>query len=52
MSPIASRAMHSGYPPATVMPYPSYGSPGAYLRPGSLPGKRSFHASNPRLTVA
>lgn len=37
MSPIASRAMHSGYPPATVMPYPSYGSPGAYLRPGSLP---------------
>lgn len=51
MSPIASRAMHSGYPPATV-PYPSYGSPGAYLRPGSLPGKRSFHASNSWLTVA
>lgn len=45
MSAMAGRTMHGGYPPGNVMPYPSYGSPGAYLRPGVPPGKRSFHAS-------
>lgn len=43
MSAMSGRAMHSGYSPG-IMPYPSYGSSGAYLRPGSLPGKRPFHA--------
>ncbi|CAD6574609.1 MAG: hypothetical protein ASARMPRED_006829 [Alectoria sarmentosa] len=52
VSAMAGRTMHSGYPPGTVMPYPSYGSPVAYLRPSSLPGKRSLHASKPWLTVA
>ena len=46
MSGMASRTIHSGYPPGTVIPYSSYGSPVAYLKPGNLPGKRSFHASH------
>lgn len=44
MSAMSGRTMHSGYAPGTVMPYPSYGSSGAYLRSGSLPGKPPFHA--------
>ncbi|KAF6225948.1 hypothetical protein HO173_012671 [Letharia columbiana] len=52
VSAMAGRTMHSGYPPGTVMPYSSYGSPGAYLRPGSLTGKRSFYASKSWLTTA
>ena len=44
MSGMATRTIHSGYPPGTVLPYSSYGSPGAYLKPGSLPGKPSLHA--------
>ena len=39
MSAVAGRTMHSGYSAGTVMPYPSYGSPGTYMRPGSLPSK-------------
>ena len=45
LAAMAGRTMHSGYPPGTVMPYSSYTSPGTYLRPDSLPGKRFFHAS-------
>ncbi len=45
VSAMAGRSIHSGYPPGTVMPYSSYGSPGAYLRPSALPGKPSLHAS-------
>ena len=44
ISGMAGRTIHSGYPPGTVIPYSSYGSPGAYLKPSSLPGKRSFHS--------
>ena len=44
MAGMAARTIHSGYPLGTVMPYSSYGSPGAYLKPGSLPGKPSLHA--------
>lgn len=51
MSSMAGRIMHSGYPPGTVMPYTSYGSPGPYPRPGSLPGKRSFYALKSWLTL-
>lgn len=52
MSGMAGRTMHGGYPPDTAMPYSSYGSPGAYLKPGSLPGKRFLHPSESWLTVA
>lgn len=52
VSAMAGRTMHSGYPPGTVVPYSSYGSPGAYLRPGSLTGKRSFYESKSWLTTA
>lgn len=52
MSGMAGRTIHGGYPPGTAMAYSSYGSPGAYLKPGSLPGKRSLHPSEPWLTVA
>ena len=45
MSSMAGRTMNTGYPPGTVMPYSSYGSPGAYLRPSNLPGKRSLYVS-------
>ncbi len=39
---MSGRPMHSGYPAGTVIPSSPYGYPGAYLRPGSLPGKRPF----------
>lgn len=51
MSAMAGRTIHSGYPPGAVMPYSSYGSSGAYLRPGSLPGKQSFRALKSWLMV-
>ena len=45
MSGVTGRTVHSGYPPGTVMSYPTYGSPGAYSKPGTLPGKHSSHIS-------
>lgn len=52
MTAMAGRTMHSTYPPGSGVPYSSYGSPGAYLRPASLTGKRSIHALKSWLTVA
>ena len=52
MSGMAGRTVQGGYPPGAVMPYSWYGSPGAYLKPGGLPGKRPFPASVSWLTVA
>ena len=45
MPALSGRTMRAGYSPGTMMPYPAYGSPGAYLRPGGLPGKCYLRAS-------
>ena len=50
MTATAGRTVHSGYPAGAVMPYSTYGSSGAHLRPGSLPGKQSFQTSKSWLT--
>ncbi|KAM0802556.1 YT521-B-like domain-containing protein [Usnea florida] len=51
MTATAGRTVHSGYPAGAVMPYSTYGTSGAHLRPGALPGKHFLRTSKTWLTV-